>query len=64
MPKMLVYELYEVTADSPEDAKSAVEATSKHKKSVVVAAAALRDLAHPVHLAEAERAFGTVGMRG
>jgi hypothetical protein len=58
---MVVYELFEVTAASPEDAVEKVQEDSSHKKSVVVAAASLRELAHPVHLMDAETKFGMIG---
>lgn len=60
MPKFLAYELFEVTA---KDAVEAAEKAASRKGSVVVVAASLRELAHPVHLAEAERSFGSVGMK-
>jgi hypothetical protein len=56
-----VYELSEVTAATPEEAKEKYEAK---KGSVVVAASSLRELAHPMHLQEAELAFGHIGMGG
>jgi hypothetical protein len=56
MPKMVVYEVWEVEAASPEAAKAAVEKRSK-KDSVVVAAAYLDQLPHPVHLQEAQDLF-------
>lgn len=57
MPKMVVYELFEVEAKDPEAAKAAVEKRSK-RDSVIVAAENLNELAHPVHLAEAQDKFG------
>lgn len=58
MPKMVVYELFEVSAASPEAAVEKVKDESSRKKAVVVAAASLNELAHPVHLAEAQELFG------
>ena len=55
----LVYELWEVDAKSAEDAKEKVEKATR-KDSVVVAADSLGQLAHPVHLAEAQDKFGDV----
>jgi hypothetical protein len=55
---MVVYELFEVEAKSPEAAKEAVQKKSK-KNSVIVAASSLNELAHPVHLAEAQDKFGS-----
>jgi hypothetical protein len=53
---MVVYELWEVDAASPDDAKAKVEKRSK-KDSVIVAAEYLDQLPHPVHLAEAQVMF-------
>lgn len=53
---MVVYELWEVDAKSPEAAKEAVRKKSK-KDSVIVAAASLNELAHPSHLQEAQDKF-------
>jgi hypothetical protein len=53
---MVVYELWEVDAPSPEAAKAKVEKASK-KDSVIVAAEYLDQLAHPVHLQEAQDKF-------
>lgn len=58
MPKMVVYELFQVTAPSPEAAKEKVKAASTRRKSIIVAAESLDQLAHPVHLAEAQESFG------
>lgn len=58
MPKMVVYELFEVDAKSPEDAKEKVSKRSK-RDSVIVAAEYLDQLAHPVHLAEAQEMFAS-----
>jgi hypothetical protein len=55
---MVVYELWEVEAKSPEAAKEAVAKKSK-KDSVIVAAEYLDQLAHPVHLAEAQDKFAS-----
>jgi hypothetical protein len=56
MSKMVVYELFEVDAASPEQAKEKVSKRSK-RDSVIVAAEYLDQLAHPVHLAEAQDMF-------
>lgn len=58
MPKMVVYELFEVSAASPEAAVEKVKSESSRKKTVIVAAASLNELSHPVHLAEAQEKFG------
>jgi hypothetical protein len=58
MPKIVVYELFTVNAASPEAAVTKVKEESSRKKSVVVAAESLDMLAHPVHLADAQAAFG------
>jgi hypothetical protein len=57
---MVVYELFTVTAASPEAAIAKVKEESSRRKSVVVAAESLDQLAHPVHLADAQAAFGKV----
>jgi hypothetical protein len=54
---MVVYELFEVSAASPDAAKATVEKRSK-RDSIVVAATSLNELAHPVHLQEAQDKFG------
>jgi hypothetical protein len=54
---MVVYELFEVEAASPDAAKATVEKRSK-RDSVVVSAMYLDQLAHPVHLQEAIDKFG------
>jgi hypothetical protein len=56
MPKMVVYELFEVEAADPESAVALVKKRSK-RDSVVVAAEYLDQLAHPVHLQEAQEQF-------
>lgn len=58
MPKMIVYELFTVNAASPEAAIAKVKEESSRRKSVVVAAESLDQLAHPVHLTDAQAAFG------
>jgi len=58
MPKQIVYELFEVTAASPDDAVEKVRKESSRRKSVVVAAESLGQLQHPVHMAEAQAKFG------
>ncbi len=63
MPKHVVYELFEVTAGSPEEAKSKVEEETSRKRSVVVAASSLDGLYHPAHLTEAQQAFGSIGKK-
>lgn len=60
MPKQLICEVYEVTAASPEEAKEKAAAETSHKRSVVFAAGSLRELPHPVHLAEVQNMFGAV----
>ena len=64
MPKMVVYELFEVTASSSEDAVEKVKKESTRRKNVVVAAPSLRELPHPVHLLDAEAKFGLIGGGG
>jgi hypothetical protein len=56
MPKMVVYELFEVDAASPEAAASLIQKRSK-RVSVVMAAEYLDQLPHPVHLQEAQDMF-------
>lgn len=59
MAKMVVYEVWQVEAADPDAAKAKVERQTR-KDSVIVAAESLEQLAHPVHLAEAQEKFGTV----
>jgi len=54
---MVVYELFEVNAASPDAAIEKAEEGGKRAKSMYVAAAALDQLIHPVHLAEAQEKF-------
>ncbi len=61
---MVVYELFEVTAPSPEEAVEKAKADARSKKSVFQAAPSLRELTHPVHLLDAEAAFGSIGSGG
>lgn len=57
---MVVYELFEVTAKSPEEAiEKAKAATGKRSKSMYVAAPALDQIMHPVHLLDAQEKFVT-----
>ena len=58
MPKMVVYELFSVTASSPEAAIDKAK-EGKRKGSILVAAKSLEELTHPIHLADAQSAFGT-----
>jgi hypothetical protein len=64
MPKMVVYELFEVTAASPEEAVEKAQKDARSKKSILQAAPSLRELTHPVHLLDAEAAFGSIGSGG
>ena len=57
MAKQLVWELFEVEAETPEDAVAEVKANSL-RTSVVSAASSLDALPHPVHLAESQEKFG------
>ena len=62
MPKMVVYELFEVTVPasaSTEDVIAKAKAISKRSKSMYVVAPALDQLAHPIHLQEAHDKFLT-----
>lgn len=58
----LVYELWEVSGDA-EAAKAKVQRQTR-KDSVIVTADELSQLAHPVHLAEAQEKFGHVKPAG
>jgi hypothetical protein len=58
--KVLLCKVWAVTAKSVEEA---VE-LAQEKGTVVYGADALRTLPHPVHLAEAETAFGSIGSGG
>lgn len=64
MPKMVVYELFEVTAANPEEAVEKAQKDARSKKSVFQAAPSLRELMHPVHLLDAEASFGSIGAGG
>lgn len=64
MPKMVVYEVFEVTAANPEEAVEKSTKDKRSKKSVLTAAPSLRELPHPVHLLDAEAAFGSIGAGG
>ena len=58
MPKMIVYEVFEVSAKDADEAKSKAQDATAHKKSVIVAAPSLAQLAHPAHLADVQLFFG------
>lgn len=60
---MVVYELWAVDAKSPEAAKAEIEKRTR-KDSIIVAAESLDQLAHPVHLAEAQDKFGSTDEDG
>jgi hypothetical protein len=55
MPKFIAYELFEVDADSAEDAFSEL---SKKRNGIICVASSLGELFHPVHLADAQAKFG------
>lgn len=57
MPKMVVYELFAVTAKNAEEAIEKAK-EGKRRGSLLVAAESLDQLAHPVHLEEAQEKFG------
>lgn len=61
MPKMVVYEVYEVTAADPQAAEKKAREGSSHKKSVIVGALNIREFPHPAHLQETIDAFGSIG---
>lgn len=59
MPKMVVYELFEVAAKTPEEAVEKAKLAKRRTKSVYEAAPTLGQLTHPVHLLEAQEKFAT-----
>ena len=59
MPKMVVYELFEVAASSREEAIEKAKASKRRMKPVYEAAPTLGQLTHPVHLLEAQERFVT-----
>lgn len=61
--KHVAYVLMEVRGEDAESIKAELEKEAP-ARSVVVVAESLRQLAHPVHLEEANRAFGNIGEGG
>lgn len=58
MPKQIVCEIYQVVADSPEDAKALAKKESGKRKVVFLAASSVDMLEHPVHSSDVKEMFG------